>query len=48
MLCAVEEVLVLSVYRDECKREKLEQMPPDARRHQMRVVENPEGRWQRR
>ena len=30
--------LVLSVYRDECKREKLERLSPDTRRTQMRVV----------
>ncbi len=39
--------LVLSVYRDECKREKLERLSPDTRRTQMRVVSPAEGRWQR-
>lgn len=38
--------LVLSVYRDECKRERLEQMHPESRRGQMRVVP-PNERWPR-
>lgn len=40
--------LVLAVYRDECKREKLEQLQPDERRNGMRVVASREGRWHRR
>ena len=39
--------LVLSVYRDECKREQQARLSPDTRRTQMRVVSPAEGRWQR-
>lgn len=40
--------LVISVYREECKRERREQNSPDANRAQMRVMPSSNRRWERR